>query len=125
MFSDVDEVDVSSPKLAFVFGRRSEPVQPQIPRFRAVAKKAKTFVALLASEEQARCCTTSALCQGRMKQGADGSNPVRQLPARLIHSCWARNEPSIDMHLKRMQCTGQQQPQCNTKSEHHAYLCRL
>eukprot|EP00892_Ulva_mutabilis_P010596 jgi/Ulvmu1/7909/UM004_0141.1 len=53
MFSEVDEVDVSSPKLAFVFGRRSEPAQPQIPRFRAVAKKAKAFVALLASEEQA------------------------------------------------------------------------
>lgn len=52
MFSDVDEVDVSSPDLPFVFGRRSEPAQPQIPRFRAVAKKAKSFVALLTSEEQ-------------------------------------------------------------------------
>lgn len=52
MFSDVDEVDVSSPQLPFVFGRRREPAQPQIPRFRAVAKKAKTFVALLSSEEQ-------------------------------------------------------------------------
>lgn len=60
MFSDVDEIDVSDAQLPFVFGRRREPAQPQIPRFRAVAKKAKTFVALLASEEQvSRAAETS------------------------------------------------------------------
>ena len=52
MFSEADEVDVADPKLSFVFGRRSEPAQPQIPRFRAAAAKSETFVAILANEEQ-------------------------------------------------------------------------
>jgi hypothetical protein len=52
MFAEVDEVDVSDPELAFVFGRKSEPAQPQLPRVRAAAAKSETFVAVLASEEQ-------------------------------------------------------------------------
>lgn len=55
MFSEADEVDVADPELSFVFGRRSEPAQPQIPRFRAAAAKTDTFVAILASEEQVQC----------------------------------------------------------------------
>lgn len=60
MFSEADEVDVSDPELSFVFGRRSEPVQPQIPRFRAAASKASTFVAILASQEQVHCLLHTA-----------------------------------------------------------------
>ena len=52
MVSEADEVDVSDPELSFVFGRRSEPAQPQIARFRAAAAKTDTFVAILANEEQ-------------------------------------------------------------------------
>jgi hypothetical protein len=57
MFSEVDEIDISHPELPFVFGRRSEPAQPQIPRFRAAAGKATCFVAILTSEEQVCSCT--------------------------------------------------------------------
>jgi hypothetical protein len=52
MFAEVDEIDIMSTSLAFVIGRRSEPAQPQLPRFRAAAKKAKKFVALLEDEKQ-------------------------------------------------------------------------
>lgn len=53
MFAAVDEIDVLSPSLGFIFGRSAEPTQPQIPRFKGVARKAKVFVALLDTEEKA------------------------------------------------------------------------
>jgi hypothetical protein len=61
MFSEVDEIDIAQPGLPFVFGRKSEPAQPQIPRFRALAKKSKAFVALLHSEEQV-CSASHDVC---------------------------------------------------------------
>eukprot|EP01025_Chloroclados_australasicus_P025753 TRINITY_DN2567_c0_g1_i16.p1 TRINITY_DN2567_c0_g1~~TRINITY_DN2567_c0_g1_i16.p1 ORF type:complete len:348 (+),score=63.64 TRINITY_DN2567_c0_g1_i16:127-1170(+) len=44
---------ITSPGLTFVHGRRAEPAQPNIPRFRAAARKAAQFVAILHSEAQA------------------------------------------------------------------------
>ena len=51
MFQEVDEVDEKSG--AFVFGRKSEPHQPQIMKARLVMEKAKQCVGLIDSENKA------------------------------------------------------------------------
>lgn len=52
VFAEADQVDIESASLPFLIGAKSLPAQPQLPRLRAAAKKARTFVALLPSEKQ-------------------------------------------------------------------------
>ena len=70
MFAEADLVDIESAGLPFIIGAKSEPAQPQLPRLRAAAKKARAFVALVASEQQARCLPACA-CNAahRLSQG--------------------------------------------------------
>jgi len=52
MFQEVDEVDAQSG--AFIYGRRSEPHQPQIMKARLVMEKAKQCIGLIDGEEKVK-----------------------------------------------------------------------
>ena len=92
-FAEVDVVDVTSPALAFIIGRSKPNAQPQLPRFRAAAKKAARFVALIESKEQVqrRQQNVSLTCQQPGQSPAHQSEYVNcpchkcQLP---VHLCW-------------------------------------
>ena len=58
-FAEVDAVDITSRGFGCVIGRVKENAQPELPRFRAVAKKSDTFVALLHSSEQVRSASAA------------------------------------------------------------------
>lgn len=51
MFQEVDEVDAQTG--AFIFGRKSEPHQPQIMRARLMMEKAKQCIGLIDAENKA------------------------------------------------------------------------
>jgi len=52
MFQELDEVDRRSG--AFIFGRKSEPHQPQIMKARLIMKKAKQCIGLIDIEEKVK-----------------------------------------------------------------------
>jgi hypothetical protein len=54
MFCEADAVDITSPSMAFIFGRSKPSAQPALPRFRAAAKKAARLIAMLHHKMQAR-----------------------------------------------------------------------